>query len=262
MMQIDFSDGFLSPGARELRAVVHASHPKSSRLAYRVNRLAVDVQHELQVGPIHEILAAAYYARTLASTQAALILIEHGLPSQAKTVLRSALESLFPLCAIAKDPVKADELLESHEADRRTLADRMLRWQNEELQSFIPLPHDELSAIASNRAKGSNLYEIAKFAGMEDWYNTLYTLLSFAAHVKIADLDSHSVADESGQMTGLQNEPVTFGQTRVWLWAIEFQLRAIRAIADVLRNDAWGSSAESEWHALKGLVGRDGFSEA
>ncbi|CAN7387030.1 DUF5677 domain-containing protein [Variovorax sp. LjRoot178] len=251
-----FSDGFLSEAARNLRAEAQGLYPDLVALLYAINRLAVDLQHQLEVTPdkSNKVTGAVLYARTLASTQASVLLLEHGMPTQARTVLRSSLETLFPLCAIAKEPSKADELLASHDADRRTLADRMKQWKDPELRASIPLSDAELDAILKSPAKATNIFMLAKFADMEDWYHTLYTILSFAAHAKVSDLDAHSVADADGELAGFQNEPVLAGQATVWLWTIEVQLAAMRAVARIFEATDWLQIAESRWQRLHAMA--------
>ena len=171
-----FADGFLSDAVREVRHEVHRTYVPHVNLAYATNRRAVALQHELSIhaDKLEESLGAALYARTLAFTQSAALLLEHGLPVQARTVLRAGLESLFPLAALAKDRSLAPSLLTSHDADRRTLVDRIRRW-NPALRASIDsrLSEAELSAMASGAGKATNVYELAKVADMEDWYLTL-----------------------------------------------------------------------------------------
>ncbi|MCW5604686.1 MAG: hypothetical protein KIT18_09095, partial [Burkholderiales bacterium] len=205
-----FADGFLSDIVREVRRDVHEKYAPHVQLAYDANRRAVALQHELRIHPnkLEESLGAVLYARTLAFIQSTALLLEHGLPVQARTVLRASLESLFPLAALTKDRSLASKLLASHNADRRTLVDRIQRWQNPVLRASIDskLSEADLAAIASGTGKAINIYELAKVADMEDWYLTLYTLLSFAAHSKVSDLDRHVVVNEDGEPIEFQNE--------------------------------------------------------
>ena len=232
-----FADGFLSESVREVRGEVHAQYPLYVELARLTNRRAVDLQHELQihVHKLDEVLGAVLYARTLAFAQSCVILLEHGMPVQGKTVLRAGLESLFQLAALAKDIAIAPTLLASHDADRRTLADRIKRWRDPALRASIDsqLSEADLSAMAAGTGKPVNIYELAKLAEMEDWYLTMYTLLSFAAHSKVSDLDRHVVVGDDGEPIEFQNEPVTTDQASVWAWGVEVQLAAMRSVAAI-----------------------------
>jgi hypothetical protein len=229
-----FSRGFLSEVVRDVRADVHAKYPDLVALLQEVNAEAVALQHALEFRE-HEpadLYGAALYARALASTQACVVLLEHGLVSQARTILRSALECLFPLCAIAKDRSLAGGLLDSHNADRRTLADRMKRWQDPALRAAVAaeLESPSFAAALQSKSRAINQYELAKLADMEDWYLSLYTLLSFSAHGAVSDLAAHLVEGLNDDLEALQNEPQIHGQTETWLYTVEVQLRAIQAV--------------------------------
>jgi Family of unknown function (DUF5677) len=230
-----FADGFLSESARDVRSAVHAQYPIHFELARLTNRRAVALQHELKihVHKLDEALGAALYARTLAFVQSSVILLEHGMPVQGRTVLRAGLESLFQLAALAKDRTIAPRLLASHDADRRTLADRIRRWRDPALRASIDsqLSEADLAAMSAGTGKSINIYDLAKLAEMEDWYLTIYTLLSFAAHSKVSDLDGHVVVGNDGKPIEFQNEPVTNDQASVWSWGVEVQLAAMRSTA-------------------------------
>jgi hypothetical protein len=206
-----FDDGFLSDVVREVGREVHNKYTLHVQLAYDANRRAVALQHEIKIHPdkLEELIGSALYARTLAFTQSAALLLEHGLPVQARTVLRAGLESLFSLAALAKNQSLASSLLASHDADRRTLVDRIRRWKNPALRASIAaeLSEADLAAMANGAGKATNVYELAKAGDMEEWYLTLYTLLSFAAHSKVSDLDRHVVVNHDGEPIEFQNEP-------------------------------------------------------
>jgi hypothetical protein len=230
-----FADGFLSKSVCEVKGEVHAKYPSHVELARLTNRRAVALQYELEihVDQLDETLGAALYARTLAFVQSSVILLEHGMLVQGKTVLRAGLESLFQLAALAKDGTIAPGLLASHDADKRTLVDRIKRWRDPALRASIDSQLSEQDLLAMSRGIGKpvNIYELAKFAEMEDWYLTIYTLLSFAAHSKVSDLDRHVVVDDDRTPIEFKNEPDTEDQASVWAWIVEVLLAAMRSVA-------------------------------
>lgn len=254
-----FDDGFLSEAVREVRSEVHRKYATHVELLYSTNRQAVALQHALAIHPgkLEEATGAALYARTLASTQSSALLLEHGLPSQARTVLRAALESLFPLAAIAKQSTVASSWIASHDADRKTIVDRIRRWKDPALRASIDsmVSEAELDAMSKGSGKAISLYEIAKLADMEDWYLTLYMLLSFAAHAKVSDLDSHVVLDANGDVVEFQNEPDISNQEIVWAWATEVQLAAMRSVSVIFLLDCQAIDSLSQ--RLRELAERD-----
>lgn len=155
------------------------------------------------------------------------------MPVQAKTLLRSGLETLFQLAALAQDTSVGPELVASHDADRKTLVDRMQRWQDPALRASIrsKVSEADFASMSNGPGRPTNVYELAKRANMEDWYLTVYTLLSFAAHSKISDLSRHVVVDDNGEPTEFQNEPELTDQESVWSWIIEVKLLAMRSVA-------------------------------
>jgi Family of unknown function (DUF5677) len=237
-----FAAGFLSEAVQEVRADVHRTYPTHVAAFKEANLAAVAFQHSLEFRRDEpaDLYGGALYARTLASVQASVVLLERGLVPQARTVLRSALETLFALCAIAKEPSLARPLLDSHNADRRRLADHMQRWQDPGLKAAIAaeVGSPEFAAALQSKSRELNHFDLAKRADMEDWYLSMYTLLSFSAHGAISDLSSHLVEDDSGELRELQNEPQVTGQSETWLYALEVLLRAVAAVAQLRAVEA------------------------
>jgi hypothetical protein len=107
-----FAHGFLSAAVADFGATVRERYPSHTKVFEETNLVAVEFQHSIEIHRDRpaELYGAALYARAIASTQASVILLNHGLVSQARAVLRSALEALFPLRAVANDPSIAEEL--------------------------------------------------------------------------------------------------------------------------------------------------------
>ena len=134
----------------------------------------------------------------------------------------------------------------------------MKRWKDPALRASVPFTDAQLDDIVKNPAKATNIFEHAKFAGMEDWYDTLYTILSFAAHSKISDLDKHTVPDADGEIVELQSEPILAGQAEMWLWIIEVQLAAMRSVAQIFSSSIWTELVQTRWQLLHALVQEGG----
>lgn len=65
---------------------------------------------------------------------------------------------------------------------------------------------------------------------LEDWYLSVYTLLSFPAHGKISDLARHLVHNEDGFVEELRSEPEMDDQGSTWAYAIEIEIKAAEAL--------------------------------
>lgn len=159
---------------------------------------------------------------------------------QAKSVLRSALEALFALAAIEVKPELAVPLARSQEANKRSLADKVLQWKSPELKASLSAQLDDatLQAMVASKARSFNTADLARDAGMMDWYFSMYTLLSFPAHAMVSDLVSHLVTNEHGVVVAFKSEPEVEGQESVWAFAIEIQIRAARAVHGIFSVNA------------------------
>ena len=254
----EFSHGFLSDAMTAVRAEVLCNHATWHELLLRVNAQCVEAQHAAQVDPTDSraLLAAAHFARSLASVQGAVLLLEHGLVSQAKTVLRMALESLFALEALRVKPEIAADLARTHEVDKRVVADRMLQWEAPELKAAVAaqVSDDELKGYLSSKAREVKTYELARTADMLDWYLSLYAILSFPTHGAVSDLTAHLVTDQAGNVVALKNEPEVEGQEPAWAYAIEIELKAAEAFAGIF--NVAGLSLEAPRNELRALVAK------
>lgn len=233
-------DGFLTEPLDHVREAVRQRYADWRSLLDRGNRLAVANQHliEIHLGSIVEKYAAALFARTLTTTQASIRLLELGLVPQANALLRSAMETHFALAAIAKEPDIVDKLLEGYIAEQKRAATYIKLWQSPEFirysgEAFAP---EQLQPFLTNTANSLSTFDLAKKAGLEDWYRTVYMGFSWSAHGAAVDLDRHVVVGEDGDVTEFHNEPEIEGQELSWLCAIEILLKATTALAAIFSN--------------------------
>ncbi len=228
--------GFLSD-LSEVRSAVHSRYANYRIAFMRLNEQCMAAQYTLSISAEQprDLLGAAFFMRTIASCQAAVILLEHGLPAQAKTVLRSSLESLFSLAAIEAKPELALSIAQSQDANKRSLADKMLRWECEELQASrdSSIGEEELLELKLNNASEFKTWALAKEAGMTDWYLSCYALLSQSAHATVSDMTSHLVIDKDGNISAFKSEPEVDGQELVWAFTMQIQLRAAHAVTNM-----------------------------
>ncbi len=136
-----------------------------------------EIQHNrpLLIDGLQHLLTAALFARTVSNTSAAMLVAEHGYKVQCKALLRTALESVFALAAIVKDPNMADAFVESGERELKRKVFKSKLW-SQHLRA--PLAHrfssetfKKANDIAkSTSAKSISTEEMAKVAGLHDWY--------------------------------------------------------------------------------------------
>lgn len=230
-------DGFLTESLDYVRAVVRQKYTDLRSLLSRVNRLAVANQHSITIHTDNNVerYSAALFARTLATIQAGIILLETGLVPQAGILLRGALETYFALAAIAKDPKVVDELIKGHTAEQKRAARNVLQWQHPELKKIADAEaaSGRLQPFLASSATALSTFDLAQKAGLEDWYRTVYMVLSWSVHGAAVDLDRHVVVGENGSVAEFRNEPEVDDQESSWLCAIEILLKAVTALSTV-----------------------------
>ena len=158
--------------------------------------------------------------------------MERGQIAQARTLLRSALETLFALSAISKKPETVDRILEGYTAEQQRVAENMSKWSDPALKEIAEgegaickrAPH------LNGTAARISAYELARRAGLEDWYLTVYNVFSWSAHGALKDLERHIVADQAGNMIQFRSEPEIENQESPWLCASEVLLKALEAM--------------------------------
>lgn len=233
-------DGFLSEPFDNVINTVRSKYVAQRTLLLRTNRFAVAIQHALVIhhGNNLEFYAAVLFARTLATVQGAALLLERGLVAQARTLLRMALETLFKLGAIANKPTLMDELIEGVAFERKRLAKNMQLWKDPELRKVADAEaaSGRLQPFLDSPASGVTTFALAEAAGLEDWYRSLYMLLSWPAHGAPKDLDRHVVVDSNQNLMGFQNEPELEKQYSSWFYSIEILLRALTALGKIFPN--------------------------
>lgn len=231
-------DGFLTESPHYVQQLIRVTYAGWRDLLLRINRLAVANQHSIEInrGSKTELFAALLFARTLSTTQGGIVLLESGLVSQARTLLRCALETLFALAAIAKEPSFVNKLIEGHAAEQMRIIKNAELWQSPGLREIAGEAWASGRFRSDNRissAKPLSTLAVAQKAGLEDLYRTIYMSLSWSVHGAVVDLQRHVV---DGDEMELQNEPAIEGQESSWLCAFDILLRATIALASIFPN--------------------------
>lgn len=253
-------DGFLAESLDHVRALIRQKHAEWRSLLGRVNRLAVVNQHSIVIHQDSNLerYAAVLYARTLSTTQAAVLLLEAGLVPQARALLRAALETLFALTAIAKEPAVVDELIEGHAAEQKRAARNAPLWQHPELKQIADaeIASGRLQPLLASSAAALSTFDLAQKAGLEDWYRTVYMVFSWSVHGAAIDLNRHVVRGPDGDLAEFRNEPEIEGQESSWLCAVEILLKVTTALAAIFPDVNQGPLEEqyADAHTLAAKV--------
>ena len=232
-----FADGFLGLELQTVKTIVLETHHHWHALFVSTNRSAVQLQFQAQITreSARELIAATAFSRTLATVQSSVRLLELGLLSQARALLRTALEAMFFLAAARASAAFAVTLAASEEAEKRSLLDKLKQWSDLEGQNtFLEALNDEvLKSLAESKTREVKVFEVARVAGMLNWYFSLYSLLSYDAHTTITSLQRYLHRDNQGNVTDLKNEPHIEGQEETWSYAVEILIRASEQFASV-----------------------------
>jgi hypothetical protein len=209
-----WKDGFLSSEASTLVARARLGSAALFEQLFRVNAQALSIEQQIVVASddSQALLIATFFSRTITNIQAAVLLAERGLPTQAKALLRVSMESLFSLRACL-DRSFSDRLIDADSAKRKKhfrkaaqLVERNVMPDPKGVVSQEKLAEIEADNLEAN-ARDVTTAEIAKAAGLEDWYLGVYSLFSSSVHSTVRDLEQYLVVDDDGHVEALINEP-------------------------------------------------------
>lgn len=204
-----------------------------------------ELQHKqsFHVDGLQHLLVMTLFARTATNTSAAMLVAEYGYEVQCKTLLRTALESLFALVAIAKNKSMAEAFVRAGERELKRKVFKTYLW-SEDLKSqqehrFNNESFKHAVGIAkSTKAENISTEEMAKIAGLYDWYLTSYTVFSDAVHGNIHDLEQHFIrGTESEEIEGVRSGGMATSNLHgLYLCASEILLKGLESLDDVFHT--------------------------
>jgi hypothetical protein len=188
--------------------------------------------YEVKVSPDDrpQFLAATMLARLLSNAQGSILMTERGLSVEARTLARSALETVFVISAVANEPKAIDKLVDAEHRNRRMVA--------RVLSASTHLDEEHQAAIATllNGPPGNrfDVYEIAKIANLQDTYDVLYRDLSHDVHASIGALERYAKSDAEGNIVGLEYGPGNIDVPNCLLPVLFSMLIGFSRVAEVL----------------------------
>lgn len=205
-MSID-ENGFLDPDiARWIHRHRH-EHERLFLICDAINRLAQTHLYKLNIHNenVQEVIVALLFVRSLSAYQTSILLIERGLIAEARIILRNLIEILFKLRAAGKDPEIARVYVYEDEVSRKKFINKF-KLLSEDIKGAQGNPKlgELLEAISKNIGdrdiKERQTQWYAQRAGLEDFYNSVYSLFSSSVHANVRDLQELVVADDSGRI--------------------------------------------------------------
>jgi hypothetical protein len=217
------TDGFLSPTMDRFRASLRnvPAYKAWFEFAEELNRFCLNMLRDRDV-PRHDkqrLTIAILFLRAHKSFQSSLLLIEKGLISDARVVLRSAVEGAIALNALANDAAFLDQLIEAHYYNQRKTARLILNdpvyragHSTEQISQMEATVHDvdaREKTIAPRKFGDPNWANVAS-RHCKDLYQTLYRLLSAdGTHTTMNAIHRHVSYDANEQITELKVGPDT-----------------------------------------------------
>jgi hypothetical protein len=246
------TEGFLSPTMERYRASLKnaATYKAWFDFAEELNRLGLDMLRDRDVprNDNQHLTIAILFIRAHKSFQSSLLLAERGLISDARVVLRSAVEGAIALNALANDATFLDTLIEAHYYNQRKTARIVLddpvykaHYSAEQVAQMEATVQDvdAREKVAPRKFRDPNWADVAQ-KHCKDLYRTLYRLLSSdGTHTTINAIHRHVSYDENQRISELKIGPDTSSLVEtlkaaclMFIWAADPFARAF-ALSDM-----------------------------
>ncbi len=221
-MSID-DGGFLSKEIDGFRNGIRSKHQAYFDLVESLNRYCQQTKYRLVVhnrdGQV--LFTACLAIKLMNDVQAAVILLERGLTSQGRSILRVALECLVVLTKITQSYEFVHAYVKVGEQDRLKLVKAIRLNPN---QGFDDVRADLTDALIATikdtigeTQNKRNVEQWAKDVGLDHLYDGTYRLFSQEVHSSPRAIDQYFMADGEGEITGFHWGPDTGKDVRAEL---------------------------------------------
>jgi len=195
--------GFFSAEAEEQRPLLREAH---SSEFMKVEGLATQAISDLKAvdGEATQayLIGVAYWMRCIECCQAAVLLVERGLPTAPFPVMRTAFECLFVACALWRKPDLVAKLQDGHDSERIKQAKAMVAaGAAGRVDPGKLLELESVAAEMPSAGPGLTAWEAAGAAGLTFEYQTAYRGFGLAgAHASLRSLDGLVEEREDGSI--------------------------------------------------------------
>lgn len=213
-MELD-DNGFFGEQVGDWSREFRKRHGSLLNRCEQLNRDAHSLLYSVEVHTKdgREIIVACLFMRAVEFYQAAILLLEKGMETSAKGDVRSLLESVFILRAVAKYDTMLKAYINKDEHSRRKMVNKA---KNNKTPNLGLLQKENLDetlneikrTIEEEDIKDIRTEEFSRWADMHDWYVDIYSLwLSPATHSLVHDLERNLRLDDQQSISGLRYEP-------------------------------------------------------
>jgi hypothetical protein len=189
-------------------------------------------------GDKRELTVSCLFPRTMELFQGTYLLISRGMIPSSNVLLRTLIETMFVLIAVAKDDDALDAYILNDEAERLKTANKVIHDKHGAILG-IPIEDAERikAEILEKQIKKWSVEEFARKAGLYDWYLTVYAFLCGPVHAGIKDLEQYLNLDEHNQVKSIEFVPTDKGTTTILATACNVQNMALHAFLTSLNLD-------------------------
>lgn len=234
-------EGFLSKEVEAIQKEIHAKYAAWCGMIRRVNAFAHRVISRLSVHNRdgQQVLAACLLIKLLKDVQGAIILAERGLESEARTMLRVAVEALFVLVNVCTDEEFFRSFVYVAERDRLKLIRAIRANPSPVFEDVRPHVTPELVERLTRQIQEATVTmeaveQLARRVGLSHFYDGAYRLLSQDVHSSARSLERYLLFGETGELTGLRYGPLTEDLNLVHGTAATVTIMALGAIDRLL----------------------------
>jgi hypothetical protein len=196
------TEGFLSPVMEEFPATYQSMAPKSFELATNFNligqRIAARAPNQITGdGWAYRMLATLLLFRTLQGYQAAILLIQRGLATEARILIRGCFENAFCVAALARDPAKFIQALEDDDKASKKAQAKIIDWSPTLMVNLDQKSKAELRKFVSTvdkdwgKVRQLAIEETAKGTSLAYAYFHYRMLSNDSAHPSLTSLQHH-----------------------------------------------------------------------
>lgn len=193
------TDGFLSDEAINSKKYFVDKYVDLFDFAVELNRFSMDVMSSQKVDweDKQKFILKTLHIRLIENYQATILLLQMGMISQAKVLVRGMLESVFILVALQKKPDLVQSYYDQFEEGRRRALKASCQFKGKELKQAAKEHElekhyiEQKKSLIDKELNSLRPKQWAIAAELEDFYNLWYTLYSNSAHSNLPALDDH-----------------------------------------------------------------------
>ena len=181
----------------------HSRWPEYFAIADRSLAICRSYRPKFHIHPDHpqKVYAAAFFAKLLRDAEAALLLLRHGMTSQARSLLRVGIECEITLAKCCKEPEFYKAYMIAAEQERLRLLKGIRRIKSGDFDDLKEEITEEKVMKLGETLQGApekKLDQWATLVGMDSLYQTGYRLYSADVHSGARCLPQFLKYDESG----------------------------------------------------------------